>query len=97
MSMIEIAVFPLDNQGISRIDDFGDYCLNLSLLWGVKCQITANGARIEGDTDSLFEILHELDNSSLIMGAKKRAVVTLKLDGIEDRAHKAGDNKGRSL
>ncbi|HWP91185.1 MAG TPA: thiamine-binding protein [Thermodesulfobacteriota bacterium] len=80
MSRIEITVFPKDGEGISRIGDFGDYCLNVSRIRGVECRLTENGTVIEGDTATLLEILHELDNSSFIIGAKRRVVVILRID-----------------
>ena len=83
MSRIEITVFPKDGEGVSRISDFGDYCLNVSRIRGVECRLTENRAVIEGDTATLLEILHELDNSPYIIGAKKRVVVILRTDDGE--------------
>ena len=80
MSRIEITVFPLDSEGVSKIDDFGDYCLNVSRARGAECRLRENGAIIEGDTATLLEILHELDNSSFFAGAKKKVAVTLRID-----------------
>jgi uncharacterized protein YqgV (UPF0045/DUF77 family) len=83
MSRIEITVFPKDGEGISRIDDLGDYCLNLSRLRGAECRLKENGAIMEGDTATLLEILHELDNSSFLVGTKKRVAITLRIDKNE--------------
>jgi len=83
MSRIEITIFPKDGDGISGIGAFGDYCLNVSRVRGTECRLKENGAIIEGDTATLLEILHELDNSSLMFGTKKRVVVTLRIDESE--------------
>jgi len=84
MPHIEITIFPLDSEGTSKMGDFGDYCFNLSRLRGAECRLKENGAIIEGDTDTLLEILNELDNSSFIIGAKKSVVVKLKIGENHD-------------
>ncbi len=80
MSRIEITVFPKDGDGISGRGAFGDYCLNVSRVRGAECRLKENSAIIEGDITTLLDILHELDNSPYIIGAKKRVVVTLRID-----------------
>jgi uncharacterized protein YqgV (UPF0045/DUF77 family) len=96
MSRIEITVFPKEGEGISRIGAFGDYCLNVSRVRGTNCRLTENSAIIEGDITTLLDILHELDNSSFIIGAKKRVVLTLRVDESKSTRSNKGEMESPS-
>ncbi len=80
MSMMEIAVFPLEKESSPSIDKFVNSCIRISGERGAKCELTPTGARIEGDKTALLEILYELDSSSFNFEIKKRVVVTLRVN-----------------
>jgi hypothetical protein len=51
---------------------------------------------MEGNTVTLLEILHELDNSSFIIGAKKRVVVILRIDENKSTHPSDGERESSS-
>ena len=80
---MKVAVFPLD---VERSLGIGGFVMSLILLSKekrVSCKPTPSGAIIEGNKETLLEILDEIDNSSFSTLAK-RAVISVEFDGSCD-------------
>ncbi|MGH7793079.1 MAG: thiamine-binding protein [Thermodesulfobacteriota bacterium] len=64
MSLMKIAVFPMDAERTLGIGDFLMTFLLLSREKGVECRPTSSGAVIEGDNETLLEILDRINSTS---------------------------------
>lgn len=76
MPVMEIAIFPWGTKGRPVMGDFVTYFILLSKQKGVKCQLTSpTRAIIEGDKETLLEILDGFDNNSFSTVAKRVAFI----------------------
>jgi len=64
MSLMKIAVFPMDAERTLGIGDFVMTFLLLSKQRGAECKPTSSGAVIEGDNETLLEILDQINRTS---------------------------------
>ncbi len=77
MPVIDIAIFPLDTERRPIMGDFVTYFMLLSKQKGIKCHLTSpTRAVIEGNKETLLEILDEFDNNSFSTVAKKVAFIS---------------------
>ncbi len=70
-----MTISPSDTEGRPVTGDFMTYFILLSKQKGVKCQFTSPTAGIiEGDKETLLEVLNEIDNTSFSTVVKKVAI-----------------------
>lgn len=86
MSTMKISVFPFNAERTLGIGDFVMSFILLSKERGVKCKPTSSGAIIEGDKQTLLEILDELDNASLFSKRAEKVAITIKFDEGFDKS-----------
>lgn len=69
MPTMEIAFSPSDD-GTRNTGDFVAVCVLLSKQRGVKCKVKPTKVIMEGDKETLLEILHEVDHALFNTGTR---------------------------
>jgi uncharacterized protein YqgV (UPF0045/DUF77 family) len=64
MAIMKINFSQLDTKKINGVGKFVTSLILLSNEKGIKCRLTSTGLIIEGDMETLLEILEEFDNTS---------------------------------
>jgi uncharacterized protein YqgV (UPF0045/DUF77 family) len=82
MAILKINLSQLDMLDIKEANSMGEFVTSLLLLSnerGIKCRLTSSELITEGDKETLLEILHEFDNTSL-KKVVNRISLTMKFD-----------------
>lgn len=84
MSLMKIAVFPMDAERTLGIGDFVMTFLLLSKQKGAECKPTSSGAVIEGDNETLLEILDQI-NSTSFGAIANRVAISMEFNESTDK------------
>jgi len=79
MSTMRIAVFPMDSERTLGIGDFIMSFMILSKEKGVECRPTSSGAIIDGDNETLLEILDQI-NATSFGALANRVAISMEFD-----------------
>ena len=85
MSTMKIAVFTMDAERSLGIGDFMMSFLLVSKEKGVECRPTSTGAIIEGDNETLLEILDHINNTSFST-IGNRVAISMDFDESADKS-----------
>lgn len=84
MPVMEISFSNLE-AGVRGGNDFVTFCILLSKQKGVKCKLKPTKIIMEGNKETLLEILHELDHNSFNTEANKKISISLIMDEGNDK------------
>jgi Uncharacterized conserved protein len=83
---MQISIYPLYLERSLGIGDFVMSFMLMSKGKGLKCRPMPAGAIIEGDKETLLEILEELGGTSLFSARAEKVSIIIRLDESFDKS-----------